>query len=128
MMNCYSSSKALKMEAGFMSREMVYQNPMGPAAMLESPVSPRSRTLVETSTPPPASRLNTGVRPMSISTSSNHSDSRTPPAAVIQEDTESIQNQLTNIAHSLLHKQTIRVNQLMSLHNEKEVRLKKKFK
>uniref|UniRef100_A0A1B6D7P7 Cyclin-dependent kinase 12 n=2 Tax=Clastoptera arizonana TaxID=38151 RepID=A0A1B6D7P7_9HEMI len=100
-----SSSKALKMEAGFMSREMSYQN------QGESP----------TSTPPPSSRVNAGVRPMSISTSSNHSESRTPPP-VANEDTNSIHNQLSNIAHLLLNKQTIRVNQLMALHNEREVR------
>ncbi|KAG8284182.1 Cyclin-dependent kinase 12 [Homalodisca vitripennis] len=46
-----SSSKALKMEAGFMSREMSYHAPVGPAAMLDSPL--------ETTTPPqPASRTN----------------------------------------------------------------------
>lgn len=49
-----SSSKALKMEAGFTSREMAYHAPVGPAAMLESPA--------ETTTPPPqpASRVNAG--------------------------------------------------------------------
>lgn len=49
----YSSSKALKMEAGFMSREMSYHVPVGTAAMLDSPM--------EATTPPqPASRVNAG--------------------------------------------------------------------
>ncbi|XP_054285526.1 cyclin-dependent kinase 12-like isoform X2 [Macrosteles quadrilineatus] len=108
-----SSSKALKMEAGFMSREMYH--PAGPQAMLESPL--------ETNTPPqPASRVNAGVRPMSISTSSNHSESRTPP--IVGEGgggEDLLQNQLSGIAHALLSRQPIRVQQLMSLHSDKEV-------
>jgi len=101
-----SSSKALKMEAGF--REMPYhQQP--PLALMESPL--------ETNTPPqPASRVNAGVRPMSISTSSNHSESRTPP-----EGEDSIHNQLSGIAHALLTRQPVRVQQLLALHNDKEM-------
>lgn len=64
-----------------------------------------------------------GVRPMSISTSSNHSESsKTPPGggAAAQAE-ELIQNQLSGIAHALLSKQPVRVQQLMALHNDKEV-------
>lgn len=63
---------------------------------------------------------------MSISTSSNHSESsKTPPGggAAAQAE-ELIQNQLSGIAHALLSKQPVRVQQLMALHNDKEVCLK----
>lgn len=115
-----SSSKALKMEAGFMNREIPYHCQQGPAGMLDSPVSPRPR-ITEAGTPPPASRINSGVRPMSISTSSNHSESRTPPLAPEDSSDNSLQLQLSNIAHALLHKQPVRIHHLMSLHNEKDL-------
>ncbi|KAG8284184.1 Cyclin-dependent kinase 12 [Homalodisca vitripennis] len=54
---------------------------------------------------------------MSISTSSNHSESRTPPAMEVEE---TIHNQLSGIAHALLTRQPVRVQQLMALHNDKE--------
>lgn len=103
-----------------MNREIPYHCQQGPAGMLDSPVSPRPR-ITEAGTPPPASRVNSGVRPMSISTSSNHSESRTPPIVPDDPSEVSLQLQLSNIAQALLHKQPVRYHHLMSLHNEKDV-------
>lgn len=116
--------------AGFLTREGTYHGPsvMGPgplsSAMLDSP---GTNMMQDSNTPPqpPASRLNMGVRPMSISTSSNHSDaSRTPPINTIDEpECYSLQRQLNLLSNALLNRQPIRVQQLMSLQNEKEVKL-----
>lgn len=57
---------------------------------------------------------------MSISTSSNHSESRTPPPPIVEGE-DPIHNQLSSIAHALLTRQPVRVHQLMALHNDKEV-------
>ncbi|XP_075237896.1 cyclin-dependent kinase 12 isoform X3 [Lycorma delicatula] len=117
-----SSSKALKIAAaGFSSREAPYHGPPT-SAMLDSP-SNLPGTFQDSNTPPqpPASRVNMGVRPMSISTSSNHSDtSRTPPINTVEES-ESLQRQLNMLSHALLNRHPIRVQQLMSLQSEKEL-------
>ncbi|XP_039297011.1 cyclin-dependent kinase 12 isoform X1 [Nilaparvata lugens] len=131
------SSKALKMGAGF-SRESYHQHSSQsqqgpPPGSLLADATPPGGGAYDSTTPPqpmrgaPASRMS-GVRPMSISTCSNHSEgqsrSRTPPGGGMDGGGgggDSIQRQMYHLSQALLNQQPINVHQLMSLHNEKEL-------
>nr|CAD7572080.1 unnamed protein product [Timema californicum] len=146
-----SSSKALKKEAsGFSSREhtdaynqAVFEAAMslatgtGPAeelspAAVESPPLgrpiPRIGSDGSLTPPPPQAASRAGVRPMSISTSSNHSEaSRSPSLAPpgLEElsegaEAESFQRQLSSVAHSVMTNYPVNMEQLMLLRNNVE--------
>ncbi|RZF38940.1 hypothetical protein LSTR_LSTR013928, partial [Laodelphax striatellus] len=114
------SSKALKMGAGFGRDSYAAHQGGGDGATPPG---------ADSTTPPPAARASRGgVRPMSISTCSNHSEghsrSRTPPGGDGGGGGgggDSIQRQMYHLSQALLNRQPINVQQLMSLHNEKEL-------